>query len=161
MMTRFNTFILAAFATVALSSCSINPSTWGNAVRGHDALPALSMAVMECTSSRPDIQEQIREPFNVLIDMWTEAKDLEPKDALTIGSKLGTAKAAWTAAKTPVVESRLDCGVWVRTEVKNIETTFAEFEAAIGRNAYAVTALQYADLLASIVGAKKITVQRM
>ncbi len=153
-------------ATLALASCAVKPATWGNAVRGHAALPALSVAILECTASRPDVQASIEKPFNTLVDAWHEARMYEPNQELLIAmanspAKLRSYKAAWLTAKNAVLDSGLDCGVWVRTEVQNIETTFEALTEALDDNASAVLVLDYLQVFAAIFTGRQIDVQRM
>lgn len=160
------TLFATTAAAMLLIACSITPDTWVNAVRGHQELPALSVAILECTAERPDVQDEIREPFNTLVDAWEEARGLELNEELLITlanarHKIANAKSAWLQAKSAVVESGLDCGPWVRASVENIETTFDEITTAIDANDRVVLAWEYASLFADIFAGRKVEVVRI
>lgn len=158
--------IFAAIAALLLSACALSPTDWGNAVRGHAELPALSVAIQECTAERPDVQAELVEPFNVLVDAWHEARDLELNAELltVLGNarpKLQEVEGAWFRAKSAVTSAGLDCGLWVRSSVQNIEASFTAITDAIEANERTVMVLDYLQVFAAIFNGRQIDVQRM
>ncbi len=124
------------------------------------------MAVSECVSDYPDVRSQVTEPFNRLVDKWSAADDLEADATLLIAlagakSEVSEAKRDWITIKTIIVSAGIDCGPAVKSQVANIETTFTEIESAILSNERAVYALEWGNLLASVVLGRRGEVVRM
>jgi len=159
--------LLTTCLAILLVGCvSITPATISNAVMGHASFPSLSMAVQECVSDTPEVRESITEPFNVLVDLWHSADDLEPDATILValaGAQMEVAKAktAWVQIKSEIVSAGIDCGPAVKAQVANIEQTFNEIETAILSNERAVYALEWANLLASVVLGRRGDVVRM
>ncbi len=159
------TIVLTA-ATLLLTSCGLTQETWLNAVRGHQELPALSVAILECTADRPDVQEALREPFNELSDAWIESRDLELNKELLhqladAMPKVLRAESNWIEAKQVMAASGLDCGPWVKSSVENIESAFTEIKSALIAKERLVLALDYAQVFAAIFASHKIEVVRI
>lgn len=158
--------ITILFAVLITGCGTLTPQTLTNAVVGHASFPSLSMAVQECVADSPDVRDQIVEPFNELVDLWSAADDLEPNAELLIAlagakSEVAQAKRSWIEIKTVIVGAGIDCGPAVASQVANIEQTFSEIESAILSNERAVYALEWGQVLASVVLGNRGQVTRM
>lgn len=158
--------IAGALALLLVGCGSINPQTIANAIAGHATFPSLSMAVQECVADTPEVRAQIVEPFNILVDKWAAASELEPNADMLIAlagakTEIAEAKTAWVTIKTVIVSAGLDCGPAVASQVANIEQTFTEIESAIQSSERAVYALEWAQLLSTVVLGSRGKVVRM
>lgn len=162
--------ITTLLAVLILSGCSIlesiKPETLTNAVVGHASFPSLSMQVSECLADYPEARAQAIEPWDRLVDKWQAADDLEANAELvkvlaSAQSQVREAKQDWLTIKALVIESGADCGPAVERQVQIIESAFTDIEAAIKSNEQIVYALQWADLIASIVAGRSTGVVRL
>lgn len=163
MMQRF----IVMLAALVITGCgTLKPSTITDAVIGHATFPSLSVAVQECVSDEPDVRAMIVDPFNRLVDQWSAAGDLEPDASLIVAlagaqNEVRAAKRDWSLIKATIVDAGIDCGPAVASQVANIEQTFGEIESAILSNERAVYALEWGQLLASVVLGNRAKVVRM
>lgn len=158
--------LLSAMALLLVGCGALQPSTIKNAIVGHAGFPSLSMAVSECVGDYPAIREQIKPPFNELVDLWTSADKLKPDATLLIAladaqHEVAAARRAWVSIKTTIVDAGVDCGPAVVAQVRNIERTFTEIQDAIQSNERAVYLLEWGNLLASVVLGRRGDVVRM
>ena len=159
--------LLTLIAFLALAGCSsITPSTLTNAFTAHAGFPSLSVAVSECVAGNDDVRSQIADPFNRLVDKWSAADDLELNASLVqvlVGaqSQVQEAKDDWILIKSTIVDAGIDCGPAVSYQVTNVEKTFAEIESAVNSSERVVYALEWGQLLASVVLGQRGQVVRL
>lgn len=162
----FNYLYLAVIAVVLSGCAGLNPSTIANAVTAHAGFPSLSIAVSECVAGNDEVRQTITAPYNRIVDKWAAVNDLNINASLVkvlanAKGEVSEAKTDWALIRSTITDAGLDCGPAVRLQVVNIESTFAEFEAAILSNERAVYILEYADLLAGIVLGRRGEVVRI
>ena len=162
--------ITTLFAVLILSGCAIldgiKPETLTNAVVGHASFPSLSMQVSECLADYPDARAQAAEPWGRLVDKWQAADDLEANAELikalaSAMDQVREAKRDWLTIKALVIDTGADCGPAVTRQVEITEAAFTDIEQALLSNERVVYALQWVDLIASIVAGRSAEVVRL
>ena len=142
-------FVLAA---VFAAGCSvISPDTVKNAVKGHQEFPSLSILVQECVQGT-ESEVLVAVPFNVLVDKWEAARDLQPDAGLIkvlVGAQdeVREARNAWVQIKNEIVGAGLTCDPAVQPMVANIEKTFTDITGALKQNERLVTVGEWALLI--------------
>lgn len=159
-------FVMLISMFTIVGCASLKPQTVTNAVVAHQTFPSLSMAVQDCVADYPDVRAKIVDPFNVLVDKWQAADQLEPDASLLVAlagakNQVTEAKVAWLTVKQTIVDAGIDCGPAVVAQVQNIESTFGEIESAVLSNERIVYALEWGQLLANVVLGRRGEVVRM
>lgn len=163
----FTIFLLGTLMSCSLlNNLKLKPETITSAVVAHSTFPSLAMQVQECVAEHPEVRDQIVDPFNSLVDLWHSASKLKADATLLVDlvnakAEVVAGKDSWLTIKSVIVGAGIDCGPAVKAQVARIENIFTELESSILSNERAVYALEWVDLLSSVVLGRRGEVIRM
>ena len=152
---RYKTAAIACAITLALSGCTLNPATIGNAVIAHAQFPSFSMAVSDCLTGRPDVRQKIKPYWNSIVGKWSKANDL-PHDGRLIKElanapyEVMEAEREWLFIKNAILSAGITCDPDVIAMMNRIEQLFGEMKAAVNSNQRVVLVINWLDLLSNI-----------
>ena len=149
--------LVAALVALALTGCgSLSPRTIAGAVQGHAEFPSLSMAVSDCLAQHPGVRAEVTPAWSRLADKWDAADDLPRDERLIVAlanapAQVAEAEADWSFIRRTLAANGIDCGPAVAASVGNVERTFGELKAALLGNQRVVYALEWAQVLRTVL----------